>query len=363
MKKILACLAAAALLAGAYGVRIVSAGITCNLPFQLQNNTTADATQVMANYNALVTCFTNAAAAGVNNDITSLIGLTTPLSPSSGGSASYFTSVASGGSAASQSVASLTPTGFTLAAGREVTFTPGFTNTGLVTVNVEGSGAVALWRNTTFGPGPAIGGELVVGNLATIKYDGTHWVIQGPPVRVGEIFFYAGTTVPPGYITAAGAVLNIASDPPLFAALGTTYGGDGITTYGIPDYRGRGVAGVDGGTGRATNCGSGVLAGTCGVGSTAITQAMMTDFALNLGGVGVSITDPGHTHGIPSGTTAVGAPTGLAMQASNQTTSPQSEVAGTGISAGLTGTGFAGGGGAGLSLWTPTAIVQVLIKL
>jgi len=357
MKKILACLAAAALLAGAYGVRIVSAGITCNLPFQLQNNTTADATQVMANYNALVTCFTNAAAAGVNNDITSLIGLTTPLNPSSGGSASYFTSVASGGSAASQSVASLTPTGFTLAAGREVTFTPGFTNTGLVTVNVEGSGAVALWRNTTFGPGAAIGGELVAGNLATIKYDGTHWVIQGPPVRVGEIFFYAGTTVPPGYITAAGAILNIASDPPLFAALGTTYGGDGITTYGIPDYRGRGVAAVDGGTGRATNCGAGVLAGVCGVGSTALTQAMIDNFVLPNT---LAATDSGHTH--DSGAGISGTPlfgSGAAFGSPNQPLNTATGFANISI----TGSVVSGGGGAGLSLWTPTAIVQVLIKL
>jgi hypothetical protein len=55
------------------------AGVPCALPFNLQNGQPADATQVMANYNALVTCLGNAAAAGTNSDITSLSGLTSGL--------------------------------------------------------------------------------------------------------------------------------------------------------------------------------------------------------------------------------------------------------------------------------------------
>ena len=42
----------------------VRAGVSCTLPFVLTNGTIADATQVMANYNALVTCLGSAAAAG-----------------------------------------------------------------------------------------------------------------------------------------------------------------------------------------------------------------------------------------------------------------------------------------------------------
>ena len=61
------------------------ANVPCSLPFNLQNNTVADATQVMANYNAIITCLGSAAAAGVNSDITRLNGLSTPLSPSEGG--------------------------------------------------------------------------------------------------------------------------------------------------------------------------------------------------------------------------------------------------------------------------------------
>lgn len=56
------------------------------LPFNLQNGTTADATQVMANFNQVVSNVNaNAATAGANSNITSITGLTTPLSPTQGG--------------------------------------------------------------------------------------------------------------------------------------------------------------------------------------------------------------------------------------------------------------------------------------
>ena len=86
---------------------MASATITCTLPFTLTNGTTADATQVMANYNALVACFVGAAASGANTDITSLLGLTTPLAPASGGTA-WFLGGTSTGSGNAQAVASLT---------------------------------------------------------------------------------------------------------------------------------------------------------------------------------------------------------------------------------------------------------------
>lgn len=57
-----------------------------SLPVTLQNGTIADATQVMADLNSIVTNVNNNAAnTGVNSNITSLLGLTTPLSASQGG--------------------------------------------------------------------------------------------------------------------------------------------------------------------------------------------------------------------------------------------------------------------------------------
>ena len=74
------------------------AGVPCTLPFNLQNGQPADATQVMANYNALVSCLNLAAAAGNNSDITSLSALTTPIPPALGGTSAYIASAPSTGS-------------------------------------------------------------------------------------------------------------------------------------------------------------------------------------------------------------------------------------------------------------------------
>lgn len=60
--------------------------IFSTLPYTLTNGSTADATQVMANFNQIVNNGNaNAAANGANSDITSLSGLTTPLSITQGG--------------------------------------------------------------------------------------------------------------------------------------------------------------------------------------------------------------------------------------------------------------------------------------
>lgn len=55
----------------------------------------------------------------------------------------------------------------------------------------------------------------------------------------GEIKLYAGATAPNGWQFCDGQLLTIQSNPNLFAAIGTTYGGDGITTMQLPDLRGR----------------------------------------------------------------------------------------------------------------------------
>jgi microcystin-dependent protein len=51
-----------------------------------------------------------------------------------------------------------------------------------------------------------------------------------------------------GYAPAAGQLMSISQNSALFALLGTTYGGDGQVTFGLPDLRGRVVVGA--GTGR-----------------------------------------------------------------------------------------------------------------
>lgn len=56
---------------------------------------------------------------------------------------------------------------------------------------------------------------------------------------VGEIRMFPGNFAPVGYYFCDGALLPIADYEPLFSLIGTTYGGDGSTTFALPDLRGR----------------------------------------------------------------------------------------------------------------------------
>ena len=56
---------------------------------------------------------------------------------------------------------------------------------------------------------------------------------------VGEIRLFAFPRIPNEWVACNGQLLSIAQYQVLFALLGTTYGGDGITTFGVPDLRGR----------------------------------------------------------------------------------------------------------------------------
>lgn len=64
---------------------------------------------------------------------------------------------------------------------------------------------------------------------------------------IGEIAMFAGNFAPRGWALCDGQLLDIATNTALFSLLGTTYGGDGRTTFGIPDLRGR--APIHAGTG------------------------------------------------------------------------------------------------------------------
>lgn len=56
---------------------------------------------------------------------------------------------------------------------------------------------------------------------------------------VGEIRMFAGNFAPAGWMFCAGDVLPISEYETLFNLIGTTYGGDGQSTFALPDLRGR----------------------------------------------------------------------------------------------------------------------------
>lgn len=56
---------------------------------------------------------------------------------------------------------------------------------------------------------------------------------------VGEIRMFAGNFAPAGWMFCAGALLPISEYETLFQLIGTTYGGDGESTFALPDLQGR----------------------------------------------------------------------------------------------------------------------------
>ncbi|MGD1846317.1 MAG: phage tail protein [Salibacteraceae bacterium] len=56
---------------------------------------------------------------------------------------------------------------------------------------------------------------------------------------LAQIMIFAGNFAPRGWAFCEGQLLPIASNSALFSLLGTTYGGDGRTTFALPDLRGR----------------------------------------------------------------------------------------------------------------------------
>jgi microcystin-dependent protein len=56
---------------------------------------------------------------------------------------------------------------------------------------------------------------------------------------IAQIMMFGGNFAPRGWAFCSGQLLAIAQNSALFSLLGTTYGGDGVTTFALPDLRGR----------------------------------------------------------------------------------------------------------------------------
>lgn len=102
----------------------------------------------------------------------------------------------------------------------------------------------------------------------------------GSPVgTIGELMMFAGNFAPAGYLPADGRVVNISEYETLFYLLGTTYGGDGETTFAMPDLRGRTAVGTGAGPGLTSR----IIGGSFGAPSVTLTSANL----------------PAHSHAVP----------------------------------------------------------------
>lgn len=61
---------------------------------------------------------------------------------------------------------------------------------------------------------------------------------------IGEIRLFPYQKIPQGWLQCIGQVLNIQQNAALFALLGNHFGGDGKTTFALPDLRGRAIVGL-----------------------------------------------------------------------------------------------------------------------
>lgn len=66
---------------------------------------------------------------------------------------------------------------------------------------------------------------------------------------IASILMFASNFAPQGWALCQGQILSISQNTALFALIGTTYGGNGQTTFGLPDLRGRTTIGVGQGPG------------------------------------------------------------------------------------------------------------------
>lgn len=66
---------------------------------------------------------------------------------------------------------------------------------------------------------------------------------------IAEIRMFAGNFAPRSWLLCQGQIMSISQNTAFFALIGTTYGGNGQTTFGVPDFRGRVAVGTGQGPG------------------------------------------------------------------------------------------------------------------
>lgn len=318
--------------------KLAYAGVGCTLPFTLTNGTLADATQVMANYNALVTCLGNAAAAGANSDITSLSGLTTPISQQLGGTPVYIATTNSTGSGNAQVIATTTPGNFTLTPNFKVIFRAGFSNTGPTTLQVGTTAATNIVRRTTESSQPLqplAGGEITANMIMEVVYDGTQFQLMSNvvPFPIGTVFETIAVNADSGFLLLNGQCVSNTTFNALWVKMGSPgAGGCAAGQFPLPDGRGRMVAMIDSaGSNRITVAG-GNFDGTVLFNSGGSQNHLMAlaDLVAHTHG----ITDPGHVHAVQDSVAGNLATTGaggyvLSVSSAGSTSNPGAATSNT----------------------------------
>jgi microcystin-dependent protein len=106
-----------------------------------------------------------------------------------------------------------------------------------------GQANTTLLQNNNYQPSLALNYLIATSGLFPTQGGGAGFDQSIP--TLGEITAFSGNFVPSGWALANGQLLSIQQNQALFAILGTTYGGDGIHTFALPDLTGRTLIGAD----------------------------------------------------------------------------------------------------------------------
>lgn len=128
---------------------------------------------------------------------------------------------------------------------------------------------------------------------------------------LGSIILFAGNFAPRGWAFCDGSLLPISQNSALFAIIGTTYGGDGVQTFALPDLRGRAPIAPGAGPGLSNRN----LGETGGAESTVLTANQL----------------PAHTHAIEavSGDAVQDGPRAIGVRRGTRTAPATTAVTGT----------------------------------
>jgi microcystin-dependent protein len=152
--------------------------------------------------------------------------------------------------------------------GQQISVTVNNTNGNAATLAADSCSAYPIQSSA----GVAVGaGTMVAGSPYTLKYSATNsaWMLSGfysnpYNIPIGGMIDYTGSSAPnSNFVLPYGQCISRTTYAVYFAQVGTTYGTcDGSTTFGVPDLRGRVIAGHDAMGGTSANRLSSVMAST-----------------------------------------------------------------------------------------------------
>jgi microcystin-dependent protein len=180
---------------------------------------------------------------------------------------------------------------------------------------------------------------------------------------IGEIKIFAGNFAPQSWKFCHGQVLNIADYPAAYNVLGTAYGGDGETTFQLPDCRGRVLIGAGQGAGLSNRA----FATAGGAETVTLTTEQMPVHNHNAAASVTGTVSPfcistnGDTDSPEGNWPAVALDTNNAAVRAYSTASPDAQMKATPINATASVSTSNAGGGESVVLTNPYTVVNYII--